>query len=84
MQKKYTFMYLYLHSLELLIIIWLAVAIFGLGRFWIAFAIGLTQHIFFDICFNPIYPSSYFISCRFLKGFKKRYLLREDQPLQKG
>ena len=64
-----TRIYLFLHSYELLTILWISISVFSLSKLWIAFAIGVTQHLIFDQIFNPIDKCGYFLSYRIAKGF---------------
>lgn len=77
-KTKYKFLFLYLHSLELLAMLWAGIFLFKLGIFWVALAVGVTQHIILDIFFNPINSYAYFLSYRIIKGFKKEYILKND------
>lgn len=75
---KSKFVFIYFHSLELIFILWVVIVYFKMGIFWIAFAIGITQHIFLDILFNrAIYAYSYFLSFRIIKGFRSEELKRK-------
>lgn len=75
-KNDYEFLFLYLHSLELVVMLWVAIFVFKLGIFWIALAIGMTQHIILDIFFNPIYTHAYLFLYRLSKGFRKEYILK--------
>jgi len=68
--------YLVLHSLEIVIILWAAIYIFSLGKFWQAIALGLTQHIVLDQFTNRMRPFGYFFIYRLLNRFKKEKVLR--------
>ncbi|OGS03833.1 MAG: hypothetical protein A2339_00855 [Elusimicrobia bacterium RIFOXYB12_FULL_50_12] len=61
--------HLWLHSLEMLIplavAVWLSKSAILLG-----ISIGFAQHMLFDCLFNFIYPGSYFLAYRIQKGFK--------------
>jgi hypothetical protein len=76
-ETEYNFLFLWLHSLELVILLWLIISFLKLGIFWISFAIGITQHMLLDILFNPVYPYAYFLSYRIIKGPDKKNLLKE-------
>jgi len=75
-EHKYKYIWIFLHSIELMVILWVAIYVFKLGLFWIALAIGFTQHLILDIFFNRnfIYWYAYFLAYRFLKGFKRAYI----------
>ncbi|MBN2453336.1 MAG: hypothetical protein JXB40_03640 [Candidatus Omnitrophica bacterium] len=64
-------LYLILHSYEILILLWAVIFAFGLSKYWIAIAIGFTQHIFIDQITNEVNPMGYFLAYRFSKKFKK-------------
>jgi len=77
---KFDFLYIFLHSIELIFLIWLLIWIFNLGIFWIAIAVGFTQHMILDLIFNikrflPL--RGYFFFYRMKKAFKKEFLLRK-------
>lgn len=75
--KKYKFVFIFFHSLELILLLWVAISVFKLGMLWVAFAIGLTQHIIIDIFSNRELTSyAYLLSYRVIKGFKKKGLSR--------
>ena len=69
---------LFLHSFELVFILWGSIIVFNLGVVWVGFAIGFSQHLVFDMIFNgkKIKVYSYFFLYRFANGFKKEYILR--------
>ncbi|MDD4909713.1 MAG: hypothetical protein PHR44_03420 [Candidatus Omnitrophica bacterium] len=76
---KFDALYICLHSIELLLLIWLYVLILKPGIFWLAIAVGLTQHMILDIIFNSrrfIPPRGYLFFYRMKKGFKKDALMR--------
>jgi len=75
-EKKHKTIHLFLHSIEFIFMLWACVSLFKLGIFWIAFAVGLTQHIILDILANQIYPYAYFFSYRFIKGFRTERLIK--------
>lgn len=66
--------YVFLHSFELLIVFWILIFLIPLGRIYLAVAIGMTQHIFLDQIYNPVFPRAYFLSYRLLNGFRKEYI----------
>lgn len=69
-------MFLYLHSLELLAALWAVIILFKPDIFWVALAIGMTQHMILDIFSNPIYVYGYLLSYRIMRGFRKEYILK--------
>lgn len=68
--------YLYLHSYELIIFLWLAIYIFKLPDIWTAIAIGMTQHLILDQITNPVNRMGYFISYRIKNRFEKEAILQ--------
>lgn len=79
-EKRYKFLFLFFHSIELVFIIWFVINVFKLGIFWIAFAIGITQHMLLDIIYNRklMHNYAYFLSYRMLKNFKKENLFKKN------
>jgi len=54
-----------------------------LGIFWVAFAIGITQHIVLDILFNRLLNIyAYFLTFRIIKRFRKEGILKEYADLE--
>lgn len=78
-KQKWQRITLLFHSIELVFILWFIISYFRLGIFWVGFAIGVTQHIVFDIISNNriVNVFFYFFVFRFIKGFKKECLVRE-------
>ncbi|MFH0913060.1 MAG: hypothetical protein V1884_02090 [Candidatus Omnitrophota bacterium] len=76
--RKYRFVFLFLHSLDLVILLWITIWFFKLGVFWIAFAIGITQHMVLDLMFNRevIKAPAYFLTFRIIKGFRREDILK--------
>lgn len=77
-ENQWDTLILFFHSIELMFILWLIISIFNLGIFWIGLAIGISQHIILDIIFNSemINIFSYFFIFRFIKGFRREYIMR--------
>jgi hypothetical protein len=69
--------YIFLHSGELVIILWVLIYVFSLSNCWKAFAIGLTQHLILDQITNPISAFGYFLIYRAMRGFKKKHIMRD-------
>jgi len=46
----------FLHSYELLILLWVSIYYFSLGPIWLGVAVGLTTHILCDEFANPLKP----------------------------
>jgi len=79
-KRRFEFIFLFLHSLELLVVLWTGISVFRLGIPWIALAVGLSQHMIFDIIFNrgKLYSYTYFLSFRLMKRFRKCHLERPE------
>jgi len=77
-QRRFRFLLIFFHSFELLFLLWIIISVFKLGIFWIAIAIGLTQHMILDIFGNKdiIYSYGYFLSFRIFKRFRKEDILK--------
>jgi len=77
--KKY---YLILHSLELILILWLIVLTAKYNILLVAFIFGFTQHIILDLVFNSsamLHPRLfYFLSYRLCKKFEKEGLFIDN------
>ena len=79
-EHQFEYLSVIFHSFELLIILWGAIAVLKLGPFWISIAIGMSQHMLFDLVLNAKELKThyfYFFSIRALKGFRvKEFLAR--------
>jgi hypothetical protein len=77
-EKNFKLILIFFHSLELVFLLWMIISFFKLGIFWIAVAIGLTQHMVLDIFSNKnlIYIYGYFLSYRIMRRFKKENILK--------
>lgn len=78
-QMRLLRLYLVLHSYELLMLLWGSIFIFSLSHYWIALAIGLTQHMIVDQITNPIKRFGYFLSYRILRKFKREHVVYSRQ-----
>jgi hypothetical protein len=70
--------YVFFHSYELVLIIWLIIFAAGLPDIWKAVAIGLTQHITFDQFTNRLAKPTYLLTYRFVKGFDKDAFIKKE------
>lgn len=77
-------LYLVLHSVELVFIIWAAIAICGLGAIWISMAAGWSVHMLLDILSNPIGMRGYFLFYRMARNFESKDLLIKEKLKGKG
>ncbi|TAN59715.1 hypothetical protein EPN16_06685 [bacterium] len=71
--RKFEYLTLIFHSFELLFILWIVIYMFGLGSFWVALAIGFSQHMILDLFGNGKFlktHSIYFLTLRAAKGFR--------------
>lgn len=75
-------LYLFLHSYEIMFLMWAAIYIFSLPDIWKAAAIGMTQHLILDQVTNPITIPGYFLTYRMLNGFKKEAMLRQTKGIR--
>ena len=75
LELKLKKLYLILHSYELIALLWIIIYVFSLSNLWKAIAIGFTQHIILDQITNPINTLGYFLTYRFIKGFKKELII---------
>lgn len=76
---RYKKSYLIFHSHDLIILFWICIGIFDLNIYWIALALGLTQHLVLDQMFNRdlTMPFSYFLIYRIIKRFNTKLLFKE-------
>lgn len=82
---KYKTLILFLHSYELLALIWFSLWIFKLDNlFLVGMGLGFTIHIILDHLTNPIHPMGYFFIFRSLKGFKANRLRKDRQKGRVG
>ena len=72
--------YLWLHSYEVLAVLWALAFIFGASPVYAGILWGMTIHLFLDQLTNPIHPLSYFLVYRIKLGFPKDIFFVERQP----
>jgi len=70
-------LYLFLHSYELLLLLWLSITYFSLGAVWLGIAIGFTTHIICDEIVNPGRPLSYFLIYRIKHNFNRKMFFKK-------
>jgi len=68
--------YVFLHSFEILFMLWLLIFLIPLKSVYLALAIGFTQHMLFDLICNPVNARGYFLSYRLKMGFKREFILK--------
>jgi len=67
------------HSFELIFALWIIVSFFQLGIIWIAVGLGLTIHIITDQLTNSVSALTYFLTYRFIKGFKGEIIFLDKE-----
>ncbi|MDP2939343.1 MAG: hypothetical protein Q8O13_04585 [Candidatus Omnitrophota bacterium] len=77
--EEYRFdrLFLFFHSLEWILLLWILIAIFKLNLIWVAFALGISLHIVMDMIGNRLFSYAYFFIYRWLKGFRAESLSRD-------
>lgn len=72
-------MVLFLHSYEIMILLWVSVYVFSLGIVWRYIALSYTIHLILDQIFNNVKPFSYFFLYRMMNNFdvKKVFLVEK-------
>jgi len=79
LETRCKFLFIFFHSLELVFLLWIIISLFKLNLFWVAFAIGITQHMVLDVLFNrEVNIFGYFLSFRIIKKFRKENIFRES------
>ena len=81
-EMKFEKVYLFLHSFELVILLWILVRclsyFYGARtvNLYRALAIGFTQHLLLDFFSNPVHPLAYFLWFRICNKFRKDRFLQ--------
>lgn len=70
-------LYLFLHSLDLLVLLWICILVFKLNIYWISAAVGMTQHMVIDLIGNPIDMKGYCFVYRLCRRFKRDDILKK-------
>ena len=73
----YSKLYIFLHSYELLFLLWLSIFTFSFGAVWLGIAIGFTTHIICDEIANPLRPLSYFLAYRMRHNFSREMIFKK-------
>lgn len=70
---------LFLHSYELILVLWLAIFMLDLGIVWKYAALSFSLHLLLDQMANPVVPFAYFFSFRAVNSFatKKIFITKE-------
>ena len=77
-EKDQGALHLYLHSYELLILMWICIYCFSPADIWVGIAVGFTTHIFCDELANPFRPMAYFLTYRIKHKFNRKMLFKEE------
>lgn len=75
--RQHRKVYLFLHSYEMLTVLWLSIFYFDLNAVWIGMAVGFTTHILCDEFANPLKPLSYFFVYRLRNGFERKHFFKK-------
>jgi len=70
-------LHLFLHSYELLFLLWFSIYYFSLETVWLGIAVGFTMHIICDEIANPMRPLSYFLTYRIKHNFSRKMLFKK-------
>jgi len=71
--------YVFLHSYEVLVVLWGLIFLVPLNHVYFAIAIGMTQHMFFDQLCNPLKPKAYFLIYRIANGFEREHFIEDSK-----
>ncbi len=69
--------FLFLHSYEVLFLIWAGIFLLGLDLVWVGIAIGFTTHVLCDEVVNPIKPMAYFLTYRAKNRFARKIFFKK-------
>lgn len=76
--KKFKRAYVFLHSLEMLFLLWIYALISGSQELLVGLAIGISQHMLFDQLANKMrHPFAYSFIYRTLNDYRKESFLKE-------
>ena len=78
-QMLFEKLYLFFHSCELLILLWLSYS-FSKNVYLLAISIGYSSHLILDYIGNPLHVYSYFFIRRFMRKFETREILKNNFP----
>ena len=70
-----------LHSIELLIPLWIYALIKNTYLIPLAITIGTTSHLALDLASYELHPLSYFLTYRIAKKFEKKYICRNSENI---
>ncbi len=70
-------LYIFLHSAELIFLLWIAVILGNLNLIWASVAVGVSAHLLLDIVNNNVFPQTYFLIYRLSKGFRAEFFFRD-------
>ncbi|OGM02435.1 hypothetical protein A3K72_02320 [Candidatus Woesearchaeota archaeon RBG_13_36_6] len=66
--------YIFFHSFELILLLWVLFAVFDIGIVGIGIIVGLLSHLVIDLLGNGMHPLGYFLTYRVLKGFDFKHV----------
>lgn len=78
--RKLTKIYIFFHSLELLIFFWLIAILYPSNLIWWGITIGVSQHLIFDGLVNELAPAGYFFAYRLIKKFDLKQFVKRREP----
>jgi len=70
-----------LHSIELLIPLWIYAFIKNTYPIPLAITLGTTSHLALDLASYELHPLSYFLTYRIAKKFEKKYICRNSENI---
>ena len=70
-------LFLFFHSYELFLLLWILVFCVKMEPIWLGFAVGLTGHMICDQFVNPVRPLGYFLFFRLKQNFERRKILTD-------
>ena len=74
---KWSKVYFFLHSYEVISLIWVSIFVFDLNAVWLGVAVGFTGHLFCDEIANPLSPLSYFLIYRAKNRFDRKAFFKK-------
>lgn len=78
MNYEFTKLYVFLHSFELLLILWIIAIAYPANLIWWGIVIGASQHLIFDVAINLIKPLGYSFAFRLIKKFNMKELMKHE------
>ena len=78
-ENKFDKVYIFFHSFEFLLILWIFITFYKLNILWMALALGMSVHLIIDQFTNRAFGLTYFFTYRWVKRFKERELFFKKQ-----